>query len=153
MSIVSLSGSAYTSFMLFLYLKIHWGFDLFDFSFSVYVVQQYFCMFQSLLMMGLVSHIPHQEFLQLFPTILPLHHLHTSMLACTQNMYQFCFKRDSNDSIFTDILINNTSRYAFMYHYCYFSSSSFTYRIIHCMITTSWFHLVFSLQFIDTLNK
>ena len=124
MSIVSLSGSAYTSFMLFLYLKIHWGFDLFDFSFSVYVIQQYFCMFQSLFMMGLVSHIPHQEFLQLFPTILPLHHHHTSMLACTQNMYQFCFKLTSNDSVFI-------SCYAFVYnynynynYYCYASSSS-----------------------------
>jgi hypothetical protein len=75
-------------------------------------------------------------------TVLPLHHLHTSMFACTENMYQFCFKLKSNDSIFTDVLIDNTSRYAFMYHYCYAFSSTFTSRIIHFMITTSWFHLL-----------
>jgi len=85
--------------------------------------------------MGLVSHIPHQEFLQVFLTILPFYHLHTSLLTCTQNMYQFCLKLKSNDSLFTDILINNTSHYAFMYCYCY-ACQLIHPQIKHCMITT-----------------
>jgi len=50
---------------------------------------------------------PLQEFLRFYHKILPLCHLHTTMLACTlhyQNTHQFCLQLTNNDRVTAHIL-------------------------------------------------
>jgi hypothetical protein len=88
LSVVSVSGSACTSVILFQHMKSDWAFDLSDFS-SVCVVQQYFCIFQPFILMGLC--ITHSfliknsfiYFLQLFHFIIFIPWCWLALKICT----------------------------------------------------------------------